>query len=306
MRSFLPTLRQLAYLDALAEHRHFGRAAEAMAVSQSTLSAGLKELESLLGVTLVERSRRGVHFTALGDDVAGRARALLRGADEIATLVQSRGAPLSGRLSLAVIPTIAPFVLPRLLPLLARERPALDLILREEPSAAACDALHRGTVDCALIALPYACGDAETLALFDDPLLIALPSDHPMAPLPEIDGSTLEPSRLLMLEDGHCLKDHALRQCGLNRAPIDRATMSGTSLHTLVQMVAGGLGATFVPQMAVAAGLIPAGVVARPLKARGNRMAARSIALAWRRGSPRAADFHLLGEAIRAASVHVA
>lgn len=304
MTSFLPTLRQLAYLEALDDHRHFGRASEAMAVSQSTLSSGIAELEKLLGVTLVERSRRGVHFTPLGEAVVVRARELIRGADEIAALVQSHGAPMTGELRLAVIPTIAPFLLPPLIRRLKAEWPKLRLHVREETSAQACEALHRGQTDCVLLALPYPCGEVEARTLFDDPLHIALPATHPLAAEAEVEGSDLDPSRLLLLEDGHCLKDHALSQCGaISARGQQAAAMLGTSLHTLVEMVDGGMGATFVPEMAVRAGIAEGReVVIRPIHATGGRPAARRIALAWRKGSPRVRDFELLGDAVRAAA----
>src|SRR3954470_12059543 len=167
-----PTIKQLQYVVALREHGHFGRAAEACYVSQSTLSAGLRELETLLGVTLVERTRRVVRFTALGERIADKAVRVLRQADELAELARAEGQPLHGELRMGVIPTIAPFLLPALLPRLRRQWPDLKLYLREETSQAACDALGRGQLDCVLLALPFACGEVEKAELFDDHLLI--------------------------------------------------------------------------------------------------------------------------------------
>src|SRR3982750_4251854 len=170
-----PTLRQLQYLVELRRHGHFGRAAEACYVTQSTLSAGLRDLEALLGAALVERTRRVVHFTALGERIADKAVKVLREADELAELARAEGQPLHGELRMGVIPTIAPFLLPAMLPRLRREWPDLKLYLREEPSQAACEALHRGQLDCVLLAMPYGCGDVDQAALFDDQLFIAFP-----------------------------------------------------------------------------------------------------------------------------------
>jgi LysR family hydrogen peroxide-inducible transcriptional activator len=293
----LPTVKQLQYLAALRRHGHFGRAAEACFVSQSTLSAGLRELESLLGTTLVERTRRVVRFTPLGLRIADKADNVLRECEELADLARAQGQPLTSELRLGVIPTIAPFLLPTLLPRLRRQWPKLKLFLREETSQAACEALHRGQLDCVLLATPYACGDVERAELFDDGLCVAFHSDE-APPSRAVSPSAIDEDRLLLLEDGHCLKDHALAAC--NRPELRAgATMMGTSLHTLVQMVDGGLGVTFVPQMAVDAGLLEGTrVTALPLDSDHGR---RRIALVWRRSSPREAEFRLLAETLRVA-----
>src|SRR5438445_981600 len=170
-----PTVKQLQYLVALRQHGHFGKAAEACYVTQSTLSAGLRELETLLGVTLVERTRRVVRFTALGEKVADKAVRVLRETEELAEMARAEGKPLHGELRMGVIPTIAPFLLPAMLPRLREQWPALKLYLREETSSAACEALHRGQLDCVLLALPFACGDVDRASLFDDPLYVAYP-----------------------------------------------------------------------------------------------------------------------------------
>ena len=259
MSTYLPTIKQLQYLVALHEHGHFGRAADACFVSQSTLSAGIRELESLLGVTIVERSRRVVRFTALGDAVVEKANRVLREAEELSDLVQAAGKPLSGQLRMSVIPTIAPFLIPRLLPRLKTERPELQLQLREETSADALESLQFGRADCVLLALPFDTGEAEVEHIMDDPLLIAFPKDDPRDPPAMIPTEMIEPmideGRLLLLEDGHCLRDHALAAC--NRSELrSSASMIGTSLHTLVQMVDNDLGLTMVPQMALEAGIV--------------------------------------------------
>ena len=297
MTIFLPTLKQLHYLVALHEHGHFGRAAEASFVSQSTLSAGIRELESLLGVTLVERSRRVVRFTQLGAQVVAKAHRVLREAEELGDLVSASGKPLAGQLSMSVIPTIAPFLLPRILPRLRRERPELKLFLREETSHDAVESLHHGRADCALLALPFATGEVESAHIADDRLFVAFPKNDPRDPPSEVPASMIEQGRLMLLEDGHCLRDHALAAC--NRPELrGSATMIGTSLHTLVQMVDGGLGLTMLPEMALDAGILTGTqVVARPLKAEN---ASRKITLIWRKNSPRREEFELLAEELRA------
>src|SRR5688500_14049828 len=234
MTTYLPTIRQLQYLIALKDYGHFGKAAESCFVTQSTLSASLRELEALVGVTLVERTRRVVRFTPLGSKIADKARRVLREAEELADMARAEGQPLHGELRMGVIPTIAPFLLPAMLPKLREQWPSLKMFLREEASQAACDALHRGQLDCVLLALPYACGDVEVMDLFDDELLLAFPPHE--NPPPSIPADAIDEHRLLLLEDGHCLKDHALAAC--NRPQLRaEARMLGTSLHTLVQMV---------------------------------------------------------------------
>ncbi|ANU08236.1 hydrogen peroxide-inducible genes activator [Paraurantiacibacter namhicola] len=297
MSTYLPTIKQLQYLVALHEHNHFGRAAEASFVSQSTLSAGIRELETLLGVTLVERSRRVVRFTPLGNQVVAKAHRLLREAEELSDLVQASGKPLSGELRMSVIPTIAPFLLPKILPRLRRERPQLKLFLREETSGDAVESLHHGRADCVLLALPFATGEVESAKICDDELMVAFPKDDPRDPPEIVSPGSIDEGRLLLLEDGHCLREHALAAC--NRPELrDNATMIGTSLHTLVQMVDNGLGLTMLPRMAVDAGILrDTDIVARPLK---SKNANREIALIWRRNSPRSAEFRLLAEELRA------
>ncbi len=300
MTTFLPTLKQLQYLVALADHGHFGRAAESCFVTQSTLSAGLRELESLIGTTLVERTRRVVRFTPLGVRIAEKARAVVREAEELADMVKAASEPLTGELRLGVIPTIAPFLLPRILPLLRDERPALKLFLREEPSAAACEALNRGQLDCVLLALPFACGDVESLPLFEDRLFVAFPGGETIPDV--VPPEAIDDARLLLLEDGHCLKDHALAACNRPGLRAD-ARMLGTSLHTLVQMVDNGLGLTMLPQMAIDAGILNGTrITARPLDA---DHPARSIALVWRKANPRGKEFRMFGEVLSAANRRV-
>ena len=295
MTVHLPTIKQLQYLVALRQHGHFGKAADSCFVTQSTLSAGLRELETLLNMTLVERTRRVVRFTALGEKLADKATRVLRETEELAEMARAEGKPLHGELRMGVIPTLAPFLLPAMLPRLRSEWPSLKLYLREETSQAACEALHRGQLDCVLLALPYACGDIDSAPLFDDPLFVAFPRGE--APTGNtIDVSAIDETRMLLLEDGHCLKDHALSAC--NRPDLRaHAAMMGTSLHTLVQMVDNGLGLTFIPAMAIDAGILDGTRVdARPLR---SDHGFRQIALIWRRSSPRESEFQLLAQSLR-------
>ena len=291
----LPTVKQLQYLVALRQFGHFGRAADACFVTQSTLSAGLRELETLLGITLVERTRRVVRFTALGERIADKAVKVLRETEELAEMARAQGRPLHGELRMGVIPTIAPFLLPAMLPRLREHWPELKLYLREETSNAACEALHRGQLDCVLLALPFPCGEVDSTPLFDDPLFVAFPRGE--APAAEsIAAAEIDENRLLLLEDGHCLKDHALSAC--NRPELRaHAAMMGTSLHTLVQMVDNGLGLTFVPGMAIESGILSGtGVDAKPLR---SEHPYRRIALIWRRSSPRESEFQMLAATLR-------
>jgi LysR family hydrogen peroxide-inducible transcriptional activator len=253
-------------------------------------------LESLIGMTLVERTRRVVRFTALGDRIVDKAYRVLREAEDLAAIAQAAGKPLSGDLRMSVIPTIAPFLLPRLLPLLRREKPDLKLYLREETSQAAVESLRHGNADCILMALPFATGEVDSAHLFDDRLFVAFPKDDPHDPPPAIPPEMIDETRLLLLEDGHCLKDHALAAC--NRPELRaEATMMGTSLHTLVQMVDNGLGLTLLPEMAIRGGILAnTQISARPLS---SPHAMREIALVWRKGSPREKEFSMLADILR-------
>jgi LysR family hydrogen peroxide-inducible transcriptional activator len=298
--TYLPTLKQLQYLVALKDQGHFGRAADACFVTQSTLSAGVRELETLIGVTLVERTRRVVRFTPLGERIASKARSVLREAEELGDMARAAGRPLSGEMRLSVIPTIAPFLLPRILPRLRTDYPDLKLFLREEPSGPACESLHNGRADCVLLALPYACGEVTTMKLFEDHLFLAFPQGELPESSEPITAAEIDETRLLLLEDGHCLKDHVLSAC--NRADLRaEATMLGTSLHTIVQMVDNGLGVTMLPGIALDAGILDhTRISARPLNA---EHPTRTLALVWRRASPRERDFQLLGDVLKLAAV---
>jgi LysR family hydrogen peroxide-inducible transcriptional activator len=294
MTAFQPTLKQLQYLAALHIHGHFGRAAEACFVTQSTLSAGLAELESLLGVRLVERNRRVVRFTPMGERVVAKAYGVLREADELVGLTVGGDKPLAGPLRLGVIPTIAPFLLPRVSGRIRADYPDLKLYLREDMSGPASEALARGMLDAVLLALPWDTAGLAVMPLAEDPFfLVFAPGDLPDPP-PSVAPDSIDVHQLLLLEDGHCLKDQALSACGRPELRADPAHR-GTSLVTLVEMVAGGLGQTLVPKLALDAGIIAhSKLIARPLSGE----ASRTLALVWRQGSPREAEFRLLGDTI--------
>jgi LysR family transcriptional regulator, hydrogen peroxide-inducible genes activator len=285
MTTFTPSLRQLTYLVELDAQRHFGRAAAALGVGQSTLSAGIAELERLVGVQLVERTKRTVRFTALGEAYVARARPVVEASMALTEFAAAASQPLTGALHLGIIPTIAPFVLPRVMARLRSEFPALTLTVREQTSEAACAALHRGSLDCILLALPFECGRIDVHEVMRDPLLLARAGDA--------QAGAPDPDTLLLLEDGHCLNDHGLIACGLPRGR-DPA-MVATSLHTLVGMVDAGLGTTFLPRMAVEAGILQGRHVSvTPL----GDNAERRIVLGWRPGSARADDFRMLAQAL--------
>ncbi len=297
----LPTLRQLQYLKLLVEHGGFGKAAEAAHVTQPTLSAGIQELEKILGSPVVDRARSGLILTAVGEAALAKARVILNEADELVQAARSAGQPLTGRFRLGVIPTIAPFLLPRALPLLRSRFPDLRLYLREDLTQRLISALKSGHLDAALIALPFDMTGLESAHVAEDEILAALPAGHPLARQDRTRPSELEDEDLILLEDGHCLRDHALAACGLRppRQSDSEATFAATSLPTLFQMVGSGLGVTFLPSMAVSAGLTDGtSIEIRPLQAANP---SREIVVAWRSGSIRGAEGRLLAETLRAA-----
>ena len=297
----LPTLRQLQYLKLLVEHGGFGKAAEAAHVTQPTLSAGIQELEKILGAPVVDRARSGLILTDVGAAALAKARVILNEADELVQAARSAGQPLTGRFRLGVIPTIAPFLLPRALPLLRSRFPDLRLYLREDLTQRLIAALKSGHLDAALIALPFDMTGLDSAHVAEDEILAALPAGHPLAHQDRTRPSELEDEDLILLEDGHCLRDHALAACGLRppRQSDAEATFAATSLPTLVQMVGSGLGVTFLPSMAVSAGLTEGTSIAiRPLQAANP---SREIVVAWRSGSIRGAEGRLLAETLRQA-----
>ena len=290
----LPTLRQLQYLKLLAEHGAFGRAAEAAHVTQPTLSAGIQELERTLGAPVVDRARSGVILTAVGEEALRRATVILNEAEELVEAAKNAGQPLTGRFRLGVIPTIAPFLLPRALPVLRDRYPKLRLFLREDLTHRLIAALKAGQLDAALIALPYDMAGLDWAHVSDDELLAALPNGHPLSSHSSATPEELEREGLILLEDGHCLREHALAACGLKppKGTAEEETFAATSLPTLVQMVGSGLGVSFLPAMAVEAGLAKAApVTVMPI---GAKHPSREIVVAWRAGSNRAAEGRLL------------
>jgi LysR family hydrogen peroxide-inducible transcriptional activator len=291
----LPTLRQLQYLKLLAQHGSFSRAAEAAFVTQPTLSAGIQELEKILGAPMVDRNRSGVILTAAGAEAVARAGTILAQAEDLVQACRSAGQPLEGRLRLGVIPTIAPFLLPAALPVLRRRFPKLRLFLREDMTQRLITDLKAGALDITLIALPYDVAGLEWAHVSHDELLAAFPAGHPLAATPTVSSGALDAETLILLEDGHCLRDHALSACGLGpQKSTHEEGFAATSLATLVQMVGSGLGISLLPAMAVEAGLAHAAQVAvRPLT---PDLASREIVVAWRAGSTRAAEGRLLAE----------
>lgn len=289
----LPSPQQLRYLVTLAECRHFGRAALACAVTQSTLSAGILALERQLDAPILDRNAgKHVVFTALGLELVERARAALGSLEAFAETARAARAPMAGPLRLGVIPTIGPFLLPRLMPLLREAFPRLRLFLREDTTAQLVHRLQSNQLDVLLLALPCDCGGEQTMPVSRDEFLVALPPDHRLATRDRVPLAALATERLLLLEEGHCLRDQALAVCGLLAGSDPQDAFEATSLHTLVQMVAGGLGVTLLPRLAVEAGIAQGtGLELRPLAGAG---AWRTIGLAWRSNAPRMSDYRAL------------
>ena len=297
MAAYLPTPQQLRYLVMLAETGHFSRAASACAVSQSTLSAGILALERGLDAQILDRDApKHAVFTPLGLELVAKARLALTAIAAVAETADAARAPMSGPLRLGLIPTIGPFLLPRLMPALRRDFPSLKLYLREDQTERLLGQLEDGVLDILILAEPCVCGGAETLPLVRDEFLAALPPGHVLAARESVAAADLAAEQFLLLEDGHCLRDQVLSVC--NAATRD-ARFAATSLHTLIQMVAGGLGVTLVPRLAVNAGLATGtGVELRRLEGAGGW---RTLSLAWRHESPRAAEYRAMAPVIAAA-----
>jgi LysR family hydrogen peroxide-inducible transcriptional activator len=290
-----PSLRQLAYLVELADRLSFRAAAEAQFVTQSTLSAGIKDLESVLGVQLVERSQHHVRLTAVGEEVVSRARGILAAAGDLVDAARTAAQPLAGPLRLGTIPTIAPFLLPEILPALRRAHPQLRLYLREDLTDRLLERLRAGSLDVALIALPYEVEGLHVAELFRDELRLVAPEDDPATREKDVAARRLDPKRVLLLEEGHCLRSHVITACGQRRGSWETAVQA-TSLYTLIQMLVGGLGVTLLPEMTLRAGILKGtGLVARPLAAPAP---SRTLALVARRTSPRLAEVKLLADFI--------
>jgi LysR family hydrogen peroxide-inducible transcriptional activator len=289
--SALPSLRQLSYLVKLSEKLNFTQAAEASFVTQSTLSGGIQELERQLGVQLVERDRQHVRMTPIGDDVVARARVLLSMAADLVEHASKGAAPMAGLLRLGAIPTIAPFMLPALVRNARERHPGIRIALREDTTVRLLQQVRDGGLDFALIALPWDTSGLRVRELFDDELWLIAAQGDPAAKPARPTVASLDPERLLLLEEGHCLRSHTLEGCGLT----ERANPTGieaSSVTTLVQMVEEGLGLALLPEMALRAGLlVGTSVVARPIGAPAPR---RGIALVARASTARGEAFDAL------------
>jgi LysR family transcriptional regulator, hydrogen peroxide-inducible genes activator len=287
------TLRQLRYLASLARHRHFGRAADECAVTQPALSMQVRELEREIGTALVERRPGDVALTDTGLEVARRAERILAATRDLVDYARHRGV-LAGHLRLGIIPTVAPYVLPRVLPRLQSRYPLLRIEVRETQTKALLEELAGGDLDTVMLALPAEGADVETLPLFDDRFLLAVPATDPRPAHRRVAAAEVEQQRLILLEEGHCLRDQALAFCRLPRGDAP-ASLGATSLATVMQMVANGYGVTLLPEIA-------AGVEASDNRVELLRFVepqpARTVGLAWRRTSPRKRDFAALGEIV--------
>lgn len=292
----LPSLKQLKYLVAVAEHRHFGKAAETCHVTQSTLSAGVQELESQLGVVIFERTKKQVLITPLGEKLLAQARVLLGEAEDFVALARSHADTLSGEIRMGVIPTIGPFLLPQLLSELRGKYRRLKLFLKEGLTMDMVSRLQQGDLDVAILAFPYPLPEMHVEILFDDEFLLLLPPDHPLEKKTDIRQRDLKGEKLLLLEEGHCLREHALEACKLESGNMD-LVYQGTSLHTLVQMVANGLGITLLPDVAVKADILhDTALQTRHFR---DENVSRQIGLAWRKSDPRKRDYLVLADFIR-------
>lgn len=288
------TLRQLRYLAAVARHRHFGRAAESCAITQPALSMQIRELERELKVDLLERRPGEVVLTEPGLEVALRAGKILNDVRDLVDLARHRGRVLAGSLRLGIIPSLAPYVLPLVLPSLQKEYPDLRLEVRETLTRQLTEELERGEVDAVMLALPFEYPGTESIHLFEDPFLLAIAAEEAPSGAPRLRADTLDAHRLILLEEGHCLRDQALAFCSIARSGVP-ASLGATSLATVMQMVANGYGITLVPE------------VAAQMEVRDTRIKllrfqspepARTIGLAWRTTSPRKKDFMALGKIV--------
>ncbi len=289
--SKLPSTKQLRYFVALAEHGHFGRAAEASFVSQSAFSNAIRELETLLDAQLVDRTNRNVTITALGQQIAVQARLCLQDVQTLVEMAAGQHIPLTGELRLGVIPTIAPFILPKTLPRLRRAYPKLKLFLTEDQTQRIVERMMDGELDVLLLALPWPVRGVDELPLFRDRFCLAYRQGTPRVDPENYRFSRLDADSVLLLEDGHCLRDHALAACKIRNTQKLRS-FAASSLLTLVEMVDADLGISFLPEMASGSALLKnTRVKLKPLE----DSSYRTIGLAWRKGSRRVEEFELLG-----------
>ncbi|MGH1378781.1 MAG: LysR substrate-binding domain-containing protein [Alphaproteobacteria bacterium] len=287
-----PTLRQMEYLIALEDERSFSSAADICNVTQSTLGAGIRELENILDQPLVNRGqRKNITLTTYGTEVSSEARKILEDTDKLTARAKHMKAPMSGPLRLGVIPTIAPYFLPTILPTIKKNFPDLELELHEDLSDRLIEHIKKGTLDMVLMAFPFETPDMSQMILFKEPFLLASPKEHTPHTKP-LNTSDIDPCSLLLLEDGHCLSDHAITACGLQK-PSQRKAYSATSLQTLIQLVGHNYGMTLLPQMAIHG--LPDTI---SLTAFNDPKPTRDIGLAWRHGHPRRTEFETLGKAM--------
>lgn len=291
-----PTFKQLRYFEALAQHGHFGRAADACAISQPALSVQIRDLEEALGTTLFERGARHVRLTGFGEDFADRIRDILRAVDELGDMARAAQGRLAGRLRVGIIPTIAPYLLPTLLGDLARSHPGLELHVRETLTARLVEELLDGRLDTAIVALPVSEPALTEVALLTEALMLVRPALDADQPVPGADA--LSGQSLLLLEEGHCFRDQALSFCNLP-ATMSRTSLGGSSLSTLVQLVGAGMGVTLIPEMAVPVETRSAAVAVARFH---DPQPTRTIGMIWRRTSPLADQLAEVAEVVRNAA----
>jgi LysR family transcriptional regulator, hydrogen peroxide-inducible genes activator len=287
------TLKQLRYFDALARHCHFGRAADACAISQPALSMQIKEMEEALGGVLLERGARQVALTTFGEQVARRIRDILRSVDELGDFARASQDRLAGRLRVGMIPTIAPYLLPTVIGNLTRMHPEVDVHVRETLTPKLIQELAEGRLDTAILALPVSEPSLTEVALFSENFLLVRPGEDEGTPVPTRE--TLREMRLLLLEEGHCFRDQALSFCNMQSSP-PREVLDASSLSTLVQMVSAGIGVTLIPEMAVAVETRSASVSVARFK---DPQPSRTIGMVWRKTSPLARQLLQISEVVR-------
>jgi LysR family hydrogen peroxide-inducible transcriptional activator len=285
------TLRQLRYFDALARHGHFGRAAEACAISQPALSMQIKEMEQALGGVLLERGARQVTLTKFGEELLQRVRDILRSVDELGDFARASRDRLAGRLRVGMIPTIAPYLLPKVIENLARLHPELDIHVRETLTPKLIKEVAEGRLDTAIVALPVSEPSLTEVALFKENFLLVRPGEQEGTPIPSRES--LREMKLLLLEEGHCFRDQALSFCKMLAPP--REVLDASSLSTLVQMVGAGIGVTLIPEMAVAVETRSASVSVARFK---NPQPSRTIGMVWRKSSPLARQLEQISEVV--------
>lgn len=291
----LPTVKQLRYLIALEKHVHFGKAAESCFVSQSAFSVAIRELESTLGTQLFDRTNKKVSITAMGQEIVVQARLVVRDLEALMDMAWVSSEPLSGKLRLGVIPTISPFLLPKILPQLRSHFPRLQLFLQEDTTQRVYEKLMSGELDLILIAFPYELRNVEKMTLFKDPFLLAYKKGSQFIKTQKVTADNLQSESIMLLGDGHCLRDHALSACKIrNRNKISH--FSASSLLTLIEMVEADLGVTYLPEMAKDSPMLKNTNIKTQAMPKNSH---REIGLIWRKGSARGKEFRMLGEFIR-------